>query len=271
MRHILTVLVTLLVVAALGAGGLYLYQRQAQKRGVPVRELKIPGTDFHIKLPRVMGPEGVSTTIYLNREGAWLLPGGDEAHRNRSSIVKSAGLERVKIPAFTGSHSRWTAIVRCVRKKLAPFNVEVVDSRPIDRDYIMAVFGGHAGLVGHKVISKKRRCSGLAPFSGGSIRNAVVLVFSRTLRNNARDICEVAGHEIAHAYGLDHSYKCRDLMTYLKRCTSSRIFVDEDVRCGEYKPRLCKHGEPRQNTYRHLLRLLGQRPKPPARQGRANR
>jgi hypothetical protein len=269
MRRLSNVLVTLLVIAAIGAGGLYLYQRHAKKKGVPMRKVEIPGTDFHVELPRVMGPEGVSTTIYLNREGAWLVAGADEAPRNRSSIVKNAGLEQVKIPPFTGSYSGWKAIVRCIRKQFQPFNVEVVDSRPVDRDFIMAVIGGRADLVGHKASSKKRFCAGLSPFSGGSIRSAVVLVFSQALRNNTRSVCEVAGQEIGHAYGLDHSYNCRDLMTYLKRCTRSRTFVDKDVPCGEYKPRLCKPGDPRQNTYQHLLRLLGPRPKQPEPSARA--
>jgi hypothetical protein len=264
MQKFLTVVVTLLVVAALGAGGLLYYQREMRKQGKSVREVEIPGTDIHIKLPRVMGPEGVSKTIYLNREGAWLLSGADEAPRNRSSIVKNANLERVKIPAFNGSHRGWNAIVKCIRSKLAPFDIEVVDSRPVDRDYIMAVFGGKADLVGRKAKSKNRYTSGLAPFSGGSIRSAVVLVFSQALRNNTRAVCEVAGQEIAHAYGLDHSYNCRDLMTYLKRCTKSRTFVDKEVSCGEFKRRPCKSGEPKQNTYQYMLGLLGPRPLPVA-------
>lgn len=262
-QRLLTVIVTLLVLAGLIAGGLYFYEQYAENKGVALKEVKIPGTDFHVKLPRGMGPEGVSSTIYLNREGAWLYAGADQAPRNRSSIVKNAGLDKVKIPAFTGSHSRWNAIVRCVRSKLKPFDVEVVDSRPVEGDYIMAVFGGNAGLVKQKD-TPKRRCTGLAPFSGGSIREAVVLVFSQTLRNSLREVCEVAGQEIAHAYGLDHSYDCRDLMTYLPRCSKSRIFVDKDVRCGEHKPRPCKGGELRQNPHQHLLHLLGARPQPVA-------
>lgn len=265
MQRFLTVIVTLLVVAALGAGGLAFYQWQLKKQGKPpLRAVEIPGTDIHVKLPREMGPEGVSKTIYLNREGAWLLPGADEAPRNRSSIVKNAALERVKIPAFTGSHKGWNAIVKCIRSKLAPFDVEVVDTRPVDRDYTMAVFGGKADLVGRPPKTKSRYTSGLAPFSGGSIRSAVVLVFSQSLRNNTREVCEVASHEIAHTYGLDHAYNCRDLMTYLKRCVKSRTFADKDVSCGEFKRRPCKGGEPTQNTYQHLVRMLGARPQPVA-------
>jgi hypothetical protein len=264
MQKFLTVIVTLLVVAALGAGGLYYYQLQMQKQGKPVREVEIPGTDIHVKLPREMGPEGVSKVIYLNREGAWLLPGADEAPRNRSSIIKNAGLERVKIPAFTGSHRGWNAIVKCIRSKLAPFDVEVVDTRPVDRDYTMAVFGGKADLVGRPPKTKRRYTSGLAPFSGGSIRSAVVLVFSQALRNNTREVCDVASHEIAHTYGLDHAYNCRDLMTYLKRCIKSRTFANKDVSCGEFKRRPCKGGEPKQNTYQRLVWLLGARPQPVA-------
>lgn len=49
-------------------------------------------------------------------------------------------------------------------------------------------------------------------------------------------------------------------MTYKKYC-GARRFVDEDVRCGEGKPRDCKGGDKTQNSHEHLLKLLG--PAPP--------
>lgn len=52
-------------------------------------------------------------------------------------------------------------------------------------------------------------------------------------------------------------------MTYLKRCSRSRSFVNKDSRCGEDKPRPCKSGDPRQNSHLELLRLLGPREEAP--------
>ena len=62
--------------------------------------------------------------------------------------------------------------------------------------------------------------------------------------------------EAAHAWGLDHSYKCEDPMTYLEGC-GEKNFVDGDFPCGEYSPRACDCGNATQNTYQHILGMFG--------------
>ncbi len=64
--------------------------------------------------------------------------------------------------------------------------------------------------------------------------------------------------EIAHAYGLDHEYLCKDVMTYLRGC-GSKSFVDAEAPCGESKKRHCEGGSPTQNSFKRLVDVLGAR------------
>ncbi|MCB9738602.1 MAG: hypothetical protein H6747_04980 [Deltaproteobacteria bacterium] len=202
---------------------------------------------------RLRGP---SKTIYLNREGVVLQGGVDEAAQNRSSVVKASGYTRLVLPGYNGTDRGWKALVRCVEDRFAPFDVRVTDQRPTAiEDYVMAVFGGSARELGY---SKKDAAGvgGLAPFNGKPIGRAVVFVFTATLKNRKEDACDTAAMEIAHAYGLDHSFHCRDVMTYKKRC-GSRRFLDEAVPCGEDEPRTCTGGAAKQNSFVALRTLLG--------------
>jgi len=205
----------------------------------------------------------VPRVVYLNREGATLAAGVDDASKNVSSLVRSAGQKYVAFPAFEGTHAQWNTIVECVRDRFAPFAVSIVDQRPVEPGYIMAMIGGTAkhfdqaqAIAGEDHEHAVR--TGLSPFNGQAIPGAVVLIFAKTLNNHPRSICETAGMEIGHAYGLDHEMECKDLMTYLPPC-GPRRFIDKAVPCGEQNPRECKEGGALQNSYGRLLEILGPR------------
>ncbi len=210
---------------------------------------------------RLLSPGKPSPVVYLNREGAELIGGPADALFNVSSIVASAPDNRATIPAFAGTSARWTAIVKCIREKFAPFGVRVVERRPVDAEYVMAVLGGTPSDLGFRPKDghSHSHAIGLAPFSGEPIPNAVAFVFTRSLRESVQNSCEAAGMEIAHAYGLDHARNCRDLMTYMPRC-GPRRFIDKDIACGEHADRSCEGGAATQNSYRRLLGLLGPSP-----------
>ncbi|MDH5675837.1 MAG: hypothetical protein OEZ06_27175 [Myxococcales bacterium] len=229
---------------AQGGVGTELAERVAERVKVPVRE--------------AFGPPRVMRTVYLNREGARLHGGPDDSQSNRSSIVAQAGIEYADIPPFAGTPSRFVAILKCVREAFAPFDVEVVDQRPVDRDYIMAMMGGKADVLG-EFGRKSHHPLGLSPYNGKPIEDAVVLVFTRTMREQTRKVCETAGMEIGHAFGLDHARHCRDLMTYMRPCGKKR-FVDEALPCGEHEARSCGDGSQNQNSFAMLRTLLGARP-----------
>ncbi len=242
----------------MAVGGILVYL-QLEQKAPRVEDVKEVLEDMHVRFPLVLRPGEPSRVIYLNREGAVLTSGIDDARQNQSSIVSNSGKEELTFPPFRGSFSSWQKIVDCVRVKFAPFDVKVVSQRPMKGDYIMVLFGGKSTMLGKKGSRNKVNATGLAPFNSAPIANGVAMVFADALRNRARENCEVAGQEIAHVYGLDHALNCRDLMTYLKRCSKTRSFVDKDVPCGEYKARECADGKPSQNSFARLGAAVGLR------------
>jgi hypothetical protein len=195
-------------------------------------------------------------TIYLHRGPITLTPGADDAGADRSSVLASFSPQPASLRGYRGSDKKWNATVKCVAKLFAPFDVTVTDRRPTEEsgraaDYMMVVVGGKP-----RDIHAKGNVSGLAPFSGDVIPGAVVFGFSDALANDVTKLCETIGMEVAHAYGLDHGYDCKDVMTYLGRC-GARSFLDKDVPCGEKTKRPCAGGDPTQNSYRHLADVLG--------------
>jgi hypothetical protein len=192
-------------------------------------------------------------TIFLERHGATLTPGRDDSTIGRASVVSKAKRDEVKIPKYAGSEQTWKLFVHCLRQQYAPFDVSIVEERPKERGYILAVVGGTPSSVGFP-----KRTAGLAPYNGKPVEDAVVLIFSHTLEEQARPMCETAAMEIAHAYGLDHEHLCPDPMTYLEGCGAKR-FRDEEAPCGEKKVRPCGDGRATQNSYRRLLEALGPR------------
>ncbi len=245
----------------------------------------VPTGNDLVRIDR-MEEAGPPRVIYLHRGPITLTGGEDDAAHRVSSVVASGGRHShdhgdgddhdhdgedaagrpasapghgrvVKLRGFRGTTKSWTMITRCVAKLFAPFDVHVTDIEPAaGTPYVMAVVGGRPKDVGHPY-----RVGGLAPFNGDVVPGAVVFAFADELRNSTRATCEVIGMEVAHAFGLDHAYACPDVMTYLQGC-GRKEFRDIDARCGEAQPRVCHGGAATQNSYRHLLGVLGPRPPP---------
>lgn len=212
------------------------------------RDVRALKNDVVTVADNVLGREPQpSKTIYLERRAISLTPGIDDAAAGISSVVKRPVTTR----GFTGSDRRWDQIVKCVAGQLAPFDVAVTDEKPAGDDYILAVVGGSV----RDLEIAGERVGGLSPFSGDPIPRAVVFAFAGQLRNDPRKICETVAHEVGHAYGLDHAYRCSDVMSYLY-CGRKRL-LDRDARCGEQARRPCRGGAKTQNSYRHLMRVLG--------------
>jgi len=258
-RFLFGFVITLLIGAAVG-GAWLLFMPGAEERV----EAALERARKHVPEPiERMGArtQQPSKIIYLNREGATLRPGVDDSAHNRSSILRNHEVEVAHMPAFAGSARTWRTFVDCVREHFGAFDVQVVDQRPVEGSYVMAVVGGtpvdlgdgraETGKHGHA-----HQITGLAPFDGNPVRDAVVLVFSRSLKENPKDMCETAAMEIAHAFGLDHTHDCGDLMTYLRPCKKLR-FLDKDAPCGEHEPRACADARPTQNSHAKLLQALG--------------
>ncbi|HEY5933885.1 MAG TPA: matrixin family metalloprotease [Kofleriaceae bacterium] len=187
-------------------------------------------------------PRGV--TVFLDRDGRTIDHDGDQ----------------IVIPAFGGGDRAWNGIASCVARHFSPFQVEVVTRRPARGDFITAVIGGRASQLGLDDGST----NGVGPYNGRVIPNAIVHIFSKvgTGERDVQNLCAVTVHEVSHSLGLDHSFKCGDVMSYfLDRCGERRI-MDVEAPCGESRSRRCANGERTQNSYRKLGAMVGFRTEP---------
>jgi len=209
-------------------------------------------TDYN-QLKRVVSRHGhTPKIIYLHRGDLQVTGGFEDSHENRSQLIPM-GETRI-LPRYTGTTRSWNNIIACVKHQFAAYDVEITDRRPDRRGYVLVQVGGTpADFYG----TGDRRIGGLAPFNGDTIADPIVFVFSRTLDHDVLEVCETVAHEVGHIYGLDHSYRYCDLMTYINGCKRKR-FMDIDTRCGEYKRRDCLESE-RQNSYARLMAVLGPR------------
>jgi hypothetical protein len=197
----------------------------------------------------------VPKAIWLVRGGVTLLPGADDSAQRRSSVVATAPnhAKQVVVPPFKGSDKTWKQLVACVQAQYARFDVLVTDEEPraLGAGYVLVAVGGKPALVGHPA-----RTGGLAPLVPGVfIEDPVVFVFSDALKNQLQPMCETTAMEVAHAYGLDHEFLCKDPMSYLGGC-GKKTFQDKESPCGEQKARVCADGRPTQNSVARLLDVL---------------
>jgi Matrixin len=176
----------------------------------------------------------------------------------RSGRVVEHDGEEVTIPRFGGGDRAWSGIVACVKQQFAPFQIDVVERAPARGSYITAVIGGRASQLG----LDDRSTNGVGPYSPDHvIRDAVVHVFSKvgTGERDVQNLCAVTVHEVSHSLGLDHSYKCGDVMSYFGDRCGARKLLDLDVRCGEDAARTCGDGARTQNSFRKVAAAVGLR------------
>jgi hypothetical protein len=199
-----------------------------------------------------------SRTIYLNRDGAVLWPGDNDARSAKSSIVDQA----TEITPWDIDDETWQETVDCVTDLYARFDVRVTDVDPGNVPHIEAVFGGHPADVG-----LPDNVAGVSPFTTdcSTIENSVVFTFTDVLPDDSRLMCEIMAQEIAHSYGLDHEMLASDPMTYLDY-DGDRTFKDVMAPCGEFGNRMCgiegSICRERQNSVQLLESRLGRRGNP---------
>ncbi|MCC6999470.1 MAG: hypothetical protein IT370_32975 [Deltaproteobacteria bacterium] len=210
------------------------------------------------RMPRAMkaGVPGERVTVWLNGGGGHFLPGWEDSASDTSTVVYGRA-DAVDVPAWQGSAAHWQQLVSCVRDRYAPFAIDIVERRPGSGDYIQAVIGGRSSVLGFS-----RSVGGVAPYTGEVVSRGVAFVFATTIGesgNGVEQVCNTAVHEIGHTLGLDHVMHCPDPMTYLQGCGEKR-YADVDVACGEGEVRECGNGEASQNSWRHLMRVVGPAP-----------
>lgn len=200
-------------------------------------------------------PRARSRTIYLNRDGALLRPGNNDARLSTSSIVQEPTL----LAPWEIDDGMWSETVACMRELYAPFDVTITDEDPGDVPHIQAVFGGHPNDVG-----LPSNVAGVSPFTTDCsiIESSVVFTFTDVLPDDPRLMCEIMAQEIAHSFGLDHELLAEDPMTYLDY-PGERSFQDETASCGEDVARPCGIDThvcwPKQSSVQLLASRLGRR------------
>lgn len=224
-----------------------------------------PGTLMQVIPPVAPTPTeapGVTTIIYMNKNGATLTPGNNDSRTNRSTVVGQTSA----IPAFEGTQTEWNNIMSCVREIFSPFDVQITDVDPGNVPHYESLMGGRAQQAG-----MQQGVLGVSPFTVDCsvIPNAIVFTFTQSTRDAygsspalAEEICEIAAQEIAHAFGLDHELLASDPMTYLNYNGLKR-FQNVDAQCGESQARTC--GLPgtgvvcsqRQNSVAMLTQRIG--------------
>ncbi|MCC7070013.1 MAG: hypothetical protein IT383_01740 [Deltaproteobacteria bacterium] len=190
--------------------------------------------------------------IFMNRHGGNYNCGDNDSRTNSSTIACSGGSGNVG--AWPGSDTEWASFMDCAVDLFSRFNIEVTDVEPSSGDYVEAVIGGRPGDVG-----MPSGVGGVAPYQCGVIPRGIVYAFADVYYGGGtwwRDVCETAGQEVVHAFGLDHEYLCEDPMTYLYGC-GEKTFQDIDAQCGEYSPRQCDCTGPTQNSVQEMLDLFG--------------
>jgi hypothetical protein len=242
------------IVGALAALAVGIVVAVAVEIRVDSGQWRVPETKDFVRIERRLEHKP-SHTIFMERHAVDLRPGNDDAAAGLSSIVSSGINKPVKTRSWTGGDARWKQLMACVERQFAPFAITVTDQRPTTDDFIMVAVGGKPGDVG----IKEKDVAGLSPFSGAVIPRTVVFAFSAATDNDVETNCETIAMEVGHSYGLDHEYLCKDVMTYLRGC-GAKHFVDETAPCGEAKKRACETGGTTQNSYRHLISVLGAHP-----------
>lgn len=214
--------------------------------------------------------------LFVNFDGQSLTPttGWSDAAANTTPIGKGG-----TIPPFQGN--RQTVLTQ-VRAFFAPFNVEVVATRPSSGAYEMVMVGGKGGDIGEKPYwgLAALDCNDMHPNSvgftyGGEILESFVQAgYGSDSPKYLYTVASVVAHEAGHMFGLLHTLGTCDLMSYERHelCPYQFSFLDQvtPLRATD-KAKSCL-GQPTQNSYQQLLATLGAKgsqqsglpPSPPA-------
>jgi hypothetical protein len=211
----------------------------------------VPGA---AKVANTTGPLNVSSRlVFLHRcpdgVGCIIKQGTDDSRTDTSSIANG----QVLLKGFTQGDDVWNETVACVKKTFEPFNIMVTDQDPgSGTPHFENMVGGRASDLNR---SDLQNAGGVAPFDCSEIPNAIVYTFD-VYGPDALSLCWTSSQEIAHAFGLDHSFVQKDPMTYLPGDLPKR-FRDEEAECGEFQFRACQCGGAKQNSYRKIVTLFG--------------
>ena len=197
----------------------------------------------------VASPVHAATTIYVNRciGNCVFTQGIDDSVGNVSSIVDGTST----LSPFEHGDASFDGVVECLRRVLAPFDLDVVTTDPSPAFHTEIVVAGSPQQAGFPA-----GVGGVSPFSCSLIPNAPGFAFANLFENDPQLICEVAAAQVASLAGIEPLYDCRDITSYLPRCGDKR-FLDEATQCGTFSPAACMCGGTTRNSFASMLAAYG--------------
>jgi Bacterial Ig domain len=168
------------------------------------------------------GPNGAHI-IFLNFDGATITPDSsfrDNSAANQSQIPNSTSTVAAfdatpYAPAFTQATAE-AAITNYFKGFYAPFNVQVVTTRPTGVRYTMCMIGGSPSEIGIG-----QGAAGIAPLDCGNTNEPdICYAFSSVLdpsntgsaTESLKAIAVTCAQETAHTFGLGHTTNMNDIM-----------------------------------------------------------
>jgi hypothetical protein len=185
-------------------------------------------------------------TIYLNRSGGTYTPGVENARANTSSIVSA----RSTVSAY--SAATWPTIAACARRKLARYDVAVLETDPGQVPHVeIVVSDGTAVQLGLSagILSA-------APFTCSPIPEGIGFVLTGS-SGTPEFICDLIAFTTGSLNGAEPTTDPCDLMSYSTNCPTQRTFVDALSSCGTSSVAPCQCGGTTQNSHRKMLNALG--------------
>ena len=192
-------------------------------------------------------PDRPAAIVYLNRDGATFTRGPESSVDNTTLVVEEE--EFVFEPHPFGDNN-WSSLAGCFRAGLSPFHIDVVEEDPGPADHTEIVFS---------TTWLDTNVASISAFSCASFQRGTAFLFSANFaESDWQGECDLALQQWGVvAGGLDHSYDCRDYMSYLDSGCDGKDWVDEPLPCGELEERDCMCERPSQNSFQLLRDVFG--------------
>ncbi len=166
--------------------------------------------------PAVPVPDQVNShTLFLNP-----CTGGCVVHSGQTdSTTSTSDIGSGTLAAFPYGDTVWNDTVACVTRIMAPFNIQVVTTKPSGDFFEVMIAGNSCDILDQSECSgvggiADYPCQGPGDCFESYIPDALVFDFATSIGNDANYLCGVAAQEIAHAWTLDHTIETTDPMTY---------------------------------------------------------
>lgn len=180
----------------------------------------------------------------------------DSALNNTSSIASG----NTRMNAYMHSDEHFAEVMECVRRTMAPFDIQVVteDPGPMVPHFEVMTAG-----TSFELNPNIEGAGGIAPFINcAANRNNVLSFVFANQTSNIDYLCTAIVHEAGHTYGLSHTLHAPDPMSYKELGAYQKEWQNAAQTCGteDASPQRCSCFSGQQNTFRALRETFGLNP-----------